>query len=88
MVEGQEAGLAKICRDSRDHELEYYITNNMHDETRILLGKPERRGSCLAWHSQVTYQPQASAHVSASGDDADTFMSNKCAAQHPAVVKA
>ena len=53
----QRTGLTTICNDSRNRELDFYITNNMSDETRLPLGFPRtRKSSCLAWHSQVTYK--------------------------------
>ena len=55
IVAGQERGLAAIVEGSRTRKLDFYITNNMCDETKLLFGKPiSRKRPCLAWRSQVT----------------------------------
>ena len=40
IVAGQERGLAAIAEGSRTRKLDFYITNNMCDETKLPFGKP------------------------------------------------
>ena len=54
--EGQNKGLESMRAQSRESPLKWFITNNMFDETKLLIGSPStRRVSCLAWHSQVSW---------------------------------
>ena len=56
IIAGQERGLAAIVEGSRRRKLDFYITNNMCDETKLPFGKPvSKKCPCLAWHSQVTW---------------------------------
>ena len=65
VLAGQERGLAAIVEGARKRRLDFYITNNMFDETKLPFGKPvSKKRPCLAWHSQVTWAADAaSGHV-------------------------
>ena len=57
--EGQGRGLSDLVAQSHQSKFRFYITNNMFDETKLLIGWPQaQRRSCLAWHSQATWSPE------------------------------
>ena len=58
IISGQDAGIQKINAESRKRKLDFFITANMYDETKLPFGKPSRKRRCLAWHGQVTYCKQ------------------------------
>ena len=56
IVNGQYNGLSALVESSKDTQLSFFISNNMHDETKLPMCWPRTRmTSVLAWHSQATW---------------------------------
>ncbi len=53
---GQERGAMELVAKSKEQPLDFFIGNNMSDETKLPFGKPApKKRRCLAWHSQGTW---------------------------------
>ena len=52
---GQSTGQSHLVAKYREDTFIFYVSNNMFDETKLMIGWPQaQRCSCSTWHSQLT----------------------------------